>query len=302
MPKTESLNSPAARHAPAKINLALHVTGRRADGYHLLESLVAFARLGDRITVSAAPDDRLSVTGPFAEHVPADELNLILRARESLRAAFPGLTGRPVAIELEKNLPVASGIGGGSSDAAQTLLALAEFWEVAERDVLGAIGLELGADVPMCLAACPLIARGIGDVLEPLDCFPVLPLVLVNSGFALTTRDIFDALGSRNNPGLAPLPAGVDFAGVRGWLAAARNDLQPPAIAAAPIIAETLDALARGGAAFVRMSGSGATCFGLYETPEGARSAAEKISAAHPGWWAVATESMGVKEEENGGP
>jgi 4-diphosphocytidyl-2-C-methyl-D-erythritol kinase len=280
------------RHAPAKINLALHVTGRRADGYHLLESLVVFTRVGDRVTISAADEDRFSVVGPFAKQIPADASNLVLRARDRLRAAFPRLTEASVAIELEKVLPAASGIGGGSSDAAQALRALAEFWQITDPAALAATGLELGADVPMCLTARPLIARGIGEALEPIDHLPSLPLVLVNPGVALPTPEVFRALASRDNPGLPPLPAGLDFAETCGWLAAARNDMQPPAILIAPEIAATLSALEESGAAFVRMSGSGATSFGLFETLDKARGAAAKIATAHPDWWVVATESM----------
>jgi 4-diphosphocytidyl-2-C-methyl-D-erythritol kinase len=284
------------RHAPAKINLALHVAGRRADGYHLLESLVVFSRIGDRVTISAADEDRFSVTGPFAGLVPAGTSNLVLRARDRLRAAFPAMTETPVAIELEKVLPVASGIGGGSSDAAQTLHALAEICRIADHAALVGIGRELGADIPMCLAARPLIARGIGEVLEPVKRFPALPLVLVNPGVAVPTAEVFRALAFRDNPGLPPLPAELDFPSVCGWLAAARNDLQPSAIAIAPAIAATLQALKESGAAFARMSGSGATCFGLFETRDSARGAAEKIGAAHPGWWAVATQTMRAEE------
>jgi 4-diphosphocytidyl-2-C-methyl-D-erythritol kinase len=288
----------AARHAPAKINLALHVTGRRADGYHLLESLVVFTQFGDRISVASADEDRFSVHGPFAAHVPLDKSNLVLRVRDSLRAAFPGQTKTPVAIELEKNLPAASGIGGGSSDAAQTLLALADFWQIDDRNALTAIGLELGADLPMCLLARPLVARGIGERLEPIERFPSLPMVLVNPGMALPTSHVFRALASPDNSPLPLPPSRLDFAALCNWLCSSRNDLEAPAIAIAPAIADALRALAGCGAAVARMSGSGATSFGLFDTKAAADEAASAIAKAHPGWWVVATESM-VQEECN---
>jgi 4-diphosphocytidyl-2-C-methyl-D-erythritol kinase len=288
-----------AWHAPAKINLALHVTGRRADGYHLLESLAVFARFGDCVSVAASDDDRFSVSGPFAAGVPTDRTNLVLRARDALRGAFPRIADAPVAIALEKNLPVASGIGGGSSDAAAALHALAGFWRVGD-EALARIGLALGADVPMCLAARPLIARGIGEVIDPLWQFPALPLVLVNPGIAVSTPEIFRTLSSPDNPGLPVLPADADFFAACNYLAATRNDLQTPAIAAAPVIGNALQVLDESGAAFARMSGSGATCFGLFETKHRASRAAENIAAAHPGWWVVASESMAAEEEDDG--
>ena len=291
---------PVARQAPAKINLALHVMGRRADGYHRLESLVTFTRLGDRITISPSDEDRFSVRGPFETRVPRDRSNLVLRARDGLRVAFPALTEQPVAIDLEKNLPVASGIGGGSSDAAQALRGLAELWHIRDHDALTAIGQGLGADVPMCLAAHPLTARGIGEILEPLNGFPSLPLVLVNPGVELSTPAVFRTLVSRDNPPLPSLPSGLDVAAICNWLAASRNDLEPPAIALAPAVAETLRALEASGAAVARMSGSGATSFGLFETKEAAHEAAAAIAQAHPGWWVAATETIASEDESDG--
>jgi 4-diphosphocytidyl-2-C-methyl-D-erythritol kinase len=291
--------STLSRHAAAKINLALHVTGRRPDGYHLLESLAVFTRFGDRITVSRADEDCFSVSGPFAAGVPIDNSNLVLRARDALRGAFPGRDCPPVAITLEKNLPVASGVGGGSSDAAATVRALASFWGI-DDNAASSVGPALGADLPMCLAARPLIARGIGEILAPLPRFPALPLVLVNPGAALSTPKIFRLLASRENPGLPPLSGEPDFASVAGWLAAARNDLEAPAISAAPVIGNALEALNANGAAVARMSGSGATCFGLFETWHQALDAAKKIAGAHPDWWIVATESMAAGEAIDG--
>jgi 4-diphosphocytidyl-2-C-methyl-D-erythritol kinase len=284
------VHAPApAEHAPAKINLTLHVTGRRADGYHLLESLAVFTEFGDRLTVSPATEDVFSVSGPFAAQVPLDAGNLVIRARDALRALSPAFAW-PVAISLEKNLPVASGIGGGSSDAAAALRALARHWRI-EAD-LAALGLKLGADVPMCLAARPLVARGIGEHLEPLADFPPLPLVLVNPGVGVSTPDVFRALASRENPPLPRLPARLDPASVLEWLRATRNDLENPAKTLAPAIGDALDALGGTGALFARMSGSGATCFGLFESDADAARAAASIRAGFPSWFVAATTSM----------
>lgn len=277
-----------AELAPAKINLALHVTGRRADGYHLLESLVVFAEFGDRITVSPAAKDSFFVEGPFARDVPLDGGNLVLRARDALRAAYAP-AAQPVAIALEKNLPVASGIGGGSSDAAATLRALARLWRLdADESALARLALPLGADLPMCVTARPLVARGIGEVLETVENFPTLPIVLVNPGVAVETPKIFRALASRDNPPLAALD---DTQDLRRWLAGTRNDLEAPAIAIEPVIADVLAELRHSGAAFARMSGSGATCFGLYDDADAAARAAQAIAEKHPSWFTAATTS-----------
>lgn len=278
---------PLAELAPAKINLALHVTGRRADGYHLLESLVVFAELGDRITVAAAAQDSFAVDGPFAGYVPRDSGNLVLKARDALRAAFPENAAQPVAIALEKNLPVASGIGGGSSDAAATLRALKQLWRIPAGTVeLADLALPLGADLPMCLAGRPLFARGIGEQLEPVTHFPALHLVLVNPGVAVETPKVFRALASRDNPVLASLDSADT---VLDWLAATRNDLEPAAVSMEPSIAKVLTALRSSGASFARMSGSGATCFGIFDSATAASRAAMAISAQHPNWFSAAT-------------
>ncbi|MDH6230226.1 4-diphosphocytidyl-2-C-methyl-D-erythritol kinase [Mesorhizobium soli] len=280
------MHAPAsAEHAPAKINLALHVTGRRADGYHLLESLAVFTEFGDRLTVAPAAEDGFAVTGPFAAHVPVDAGNLVIRARDALRA-LDASAATPAAITLEKNLPIASGIGGGSSDAAAALRALSRHWRI-DAD-LAALSIKLGADVPMCLSARSLIARGIGEMLEPVS-LPPLSLVLVNPGVAVSTPEVFRALASRDNPALPSLPATLDAASVLDWLLTTRNDLEAPARALAPIIGEALDALDRSGAMFTRMSGSGATCFGLFESRAAADAAAASIRAGKPGWFVAAT-------------
>lgn len=282
-----------ARHAPAKINLALHVTGRRADGFHLLESLVVFTRFGDRISVSASREDDFSVSGPFADAVPDDGSNLVLQARDRMRGGSAS-TGRRVSITLEKNLPASSGIGGGSSDAAATLKALARHWDFETG--LTQAARELGADVPMCLAARPLIARGIGHEIEAVRTFPALWLVLVNPGIAVSTPAVFRALPFRDNPPLEPLPENAGLDALLSWLAATRNDLERPAMTIAPTVGTALTTLRRNGAAFARMSGSGATCFGIFETEAAAQQAAATISAGEPSWFVVPTKTTSSGE------
>jgi len=269
------------------------VTGRRADGYHLLDSLAVFTRFGDRLEIEPAERDAFSVSGRYAAGVPLDEGNLVVRAREALRREAGTRQAPPVAIRLEKNLPVASGVGGGSSDAAAALNGLSRLWELGMDDAeLARIGLTLGADLPMCLKAKPLIARGIGDDVSLMPGFPALALVLVNPGVAVSTPEVFKALTRRDSEALPPLPRTLDFHGVRNWLAATRNDLEEPARAVQPAIGEALRALEKADAGFVRMSGSGATCFGLFETGNVAKRAAVDIRARHPDWFVAATRSM----------
>ncbi len=283
---------PLAETAPAKINLALHVTGRRDDGYHLLESLAVFTRFGDRLQAVLAEEDALEVSGRYACDVPLDDSNLILSARDALREAVGASNALPVAISLEKNLPVASGIGGGSSDAAATLRLLARTWGLdIGRAELARIGLMLGADVPMCLAAQPLLARGIGEDVATLPAFPSLGLVLVNPGVAVSTPDVFGALRKRDNEPLPPLPGRFDFHGMRNWLEITRNDLEGAAREIQPAVDAALRALKKADAGFARMSGSGATCFGLFETGNVAKRAAAAIRARHPDWFVAATRS-----------
>lgn len=274
--------------APAKINLALHVTGRRADGYHLLDSLVAFTRFGDRVTVAPSDEDRFEMTGPYAAGLPADDGNLAVRARAAMRAEFG--RSEPVSITLEKNLPVASGVGGGSSDAAAVMRGLAALWHLpTDRERLARVGIGLGADVPMCLAARPLLARGIGDEISPVDGFPSLGIVLVNPGVGVSTAAVFAALASRDSAPLPPLPSHLDFHTLCNWLETTRNDLEAPARTLEPAINGALSALKKAGAHFVRMSGSGATCFGLFESGNLAKRAASEIRTRRPGWFVAAT-------------
>jgi 4-diphosphocytidyl-2-C-methyl-D-erythritol kinase len=267
-----------AETAPAKVNLALHVTGRRADGYHLIDSLVVFAGPCDSLHLAPADDLRLSVRGPFADEVPAGDDNLVLRAAAMLAP------GRGAAITLEKNLPAAAGLGGGSADAAATLRALARLWSVPLGEP--ASYAALGADVPVCLVGRPARMRGIGEIVEPVELPCPLHIVLVNPRVPLSTASVFAALDRRDNPGLAPLPRCDTPAALAAYAARQRNDLEPPAVAAAPVIAEVLAAIrTTPGCLLARMSGSGATCFGLYADAVAGAAAKARLAAAHPGWW-----------------
>ncbi|MBN2907526.1 MAG: 4-(cytidine 5'-diphospho)-2-C-methyl-D-erythritol kinase [Rhodobacteraceae bacterium] len=267
--------------APAKINLTLHVTGQRADGYHLLDSLVVFADVGDRLSLAPADDLTLTVTGPRAEGVPTDGRNLVLRA-----AALFG-AGRGAAITLDKHLPAAAGIGGGSSDAAAALRGLAGLWGVALPDADRV--LTLGADVPVCLAPRALRMRGVGEEITEGPDLPPMGLVLVNPGVEVPTPVVFKALTRKDNPAM-PHPPGWSTAAVMAhWLTAQRNDLEGPARAAAPVIGDVLDAIsATPGCLLARMSGSGATCFGIYDTRAEAETAAAAIRTTAPTWWVEA--------------
>jgi len=277
--------------APAKVNLALHVTGRRTDGYHLLDTFAVFTTFGDQVRVESDGSDNFALTGPFASAVPSGPDNLVARARDLLRriAARPC---PPVRITLQKNIPAASGIGGGSSDAAATLRALDRHWDLGLGEArLRSAALSLGADLPMCLAARPLRAAGIGEILEPVDAMPSLDLVLVNPGVELATPAVFAALQRRDGASLPAQPRSLSQTALLDWLALTRNDLEAPATTIAPIIGETLAALRQTGAAFMRMSGSGATCFGLFEDAPSAARAAAAITDQRPDWFVTATQT-----------
>lgn len=290
--------------APAKINLSLHIVGRRADGYHLLESVVAFARIGD--TVAAAPADGLSldVDGPFAGALSGEADNLVLRAARLLAEAA-GVPAR-ARLTLTKRLPVASGIGGGSADAAAALRALTALWKAAlPADDLQRVALQLGADVPVCLAGRPALMRGIGEIVDPLPALPTLPAVLVNPGLPLATPPVFkaykasgaafaradsDALYALARALAAPDPR----AALVDRLARLGNDLTAAAIGLAPAVGRVLDRLAAApGCRLARMSGSGGTCFGIFADEASAQSAAAALAQAEPRWWAVATQLGG---------
>ncbi len=271
--------------APAKINLYLHVVGRREDGYHLLDMLIAFAGAGDRITVAPAGDLTLRGDGHFATGVPGGEDNLILKAARGLAA----LAGRPpeAAIHLEKNLPPASGIGGGSADAAATLRALEELWGLSiPRSELRGLALSLGADVPVCLHGRASFSSGIGEVLNAAPPLPETWLVLVNPGVPVSTPAVFTARRAGfSDPAPFDTPP-ADAAHLARLLAERSNDLEIPARALAPEVGTVLEALRRSeDILLARMSGSGATCFGLFGTEKTARTAARNIASAYPGWW-----------------
>jgi 4-diphosphocytidyl-2-C-methyl-D-erythritol kinase len=279
--------------APAKVNLTLHVVGRRDDGYHLLESIVAFAAVADELSLAPAPGLCLEVSGPTAAATGNPLHNLVLKAARALAARRPGLTaGR---FRLAKRLPVAAGIGGGSSDAAAALRLLARLNGISlgDPDLLAA-AREAGADVPVCLDPRPQFMAGTGEVLSPLPAFESLPAVLVNPGVAMPTGSVFAALG-------LPRGARIDEAGhggpgevdPPGWierLALARNDLESVAMSLSPAVGAALDLMRRQeGCRLARMSGSGATIFGVFPSGAAAARGAKAIRALEPRWWVKAT-------------
>ncbi len=305
----------ASERAPAKVNLFLRVTGRRSDGYHLLESLVVFAEAADLVEVEelggasrppqtprhqlkpkpindggfggsggeigalrrsprGSPHPTLTLTGPFGPGLAADPDNLVLRAARALGVSAP--------LVLEKHLPVASGIGGGSADAAATLRLLARLFGLPAPSP--ELALALGADVPVCLASTPCIMRGIGEDISPAPALPTFGLALVNPGIGVATAAIFKARQGAFSPPVTLPEAWPDATTMAADLAAWGNDLQPPAEALCPPITEVLAALhASPGCLLAQMSGSGATCFGIYPTPQAAAAAAEAVR--RPGWW-----------------
>jgi 4-diphosphocytidyl-2-C-methyl-D-erythritol kinase len=278
----------------AKVNLSLRVFGRRVDGYHDLESVVAFADCADRLTLAPGSELSLKTTGPLAQACGEARDNLVLKAAMLLAARVPDL--KVGAFTLDKVLPVAAGIGGGSADAAAALRLLARLNDLALDDsrVLE-VALQTGADVPVCLASRACDMTGVGDKLLPLN-LPKIPCVLVNPCVPVATRDVFQALGLRNGQllvGATDILRGTDWpepgASVEDWvevLAASSNDLEEPAMRIQPVIGEVISALlATNGAWLARMSGSGATCFAIYENTAEAGRAAEKIRGARPQWW-----------------
>jgi len=267
---------PLASKAAAKVNLYLHVTGKRPDGYHLLDSLAVFPAIGDSLTVETAKTLSLTITGPFGATLAAEPDNLVLRAARRLNP-----TGG-AALRLEKNLPVASGIGGGSADAAAALRLLARLWKL--ETPLHDLAASLGADIPVCLASRPARMSGIGELLHPAPGLPPFGIVLVNPGIAVPTPAVFRARAGTFSPA-AELPASWPTAAAMvKTLAQLTNDLEPPAIALAPVIGDVLAALrALPNCLLARMSGSGATCFGIFATAAQAAAAAAAIT--RPGWW-----------------
>lgn len=288
---------PVVEAAPAKLNLALHVTGRRSDGYHALEMLVAFAEICDELEAVPARKDSLAISGPFAAALGTSEGNLVLRALAAFRSRWPGALPDGLALKLQKNLPVAAGLGGGSADAAAALRLFATIGtgDFPFPDLL-TIAVSLGADVPMCLYSRPAEVRGLGEIVLPLKHFPAVHAVLVNPLLPVVTADVFRRLEHRDNPGLPALldplmrPAQLGL-----WLGETRNDLEVPAIALVPVIGDLKQSLADlDGCILSRMSGSGATVFGLFGSSAKAHQAAHDLRARWPGFWVAAAPLIGV--------
>jgi 4-diphosphocytidyl-2-C-methyl-D-erythritol kinase len=278
--------------APAKVNLTLRVIGRRADGYHDIESLVVFAREGDSLSLAPGGDLALTVRGPTASSAGAEADNLVLKAARALAAQVDGL--RLGSFALDKHLPVAAGLGGGSADAAAALRLLAQANRLAGDPRLFAAARATGADVPVCLEPRPRLMRGIGDVLTAPLALPPLPAVLVNPGVAVATKDVFAALalapGQARTTAHEPTVIPTQDRALLAFLAEQANDLEPAAISRQPMIADVLAALrARPGCRLARMSGSGATCFALFDSRDDATAAARALETAHPDWWVRAT-------------
>ena len=274
--------------APAKLNLYLHVLGRDARGYHLLDSLVAFADIGDTLMVMPSETLSLTITGPFSSSLESDSGNLVWKAATALAGAF----GRSpnVAVRLVKTLPVASGIGGGSSDAAAMLRALCRLWRIDPDDPrVMQVARSLGSDVPVCLAAEACFMGGTGEILTPCQPLPAAHLVLVNPGVAVPTKAVFAA---RQGDFTAPQPFAdcpSDAAGLAASLKPQANDLTDAAMTLAPVIGTVLEILERtDGCLLARMLGSGATCFGLFADAATAQAARLGIEQAYPAWWTTA--------------
>lgn len=281
--------------ASAKINLFLHVGARRADGFHPLQSLAVFTDMGDTLAISHAPELSLVIDGPFAKGLDGEGDNLVLRAARAL-----GADG--AVLKLTKNLPVASGIGGGSADAAAALRGLKQLWS---KDVfLHGIAASLGSDIPVCVDSAPSFMEGRGEILRPVEVFPRIAMLLVNPGVAVPTRDVFAGLATRSGVEMT-LPSGRfrDTADLLRFLETTRNDLEAPARTLQPVIGEVLTAMAAlPGALFTRMSGSGATCFGIFADDDCCRRGAEILKKASPGWWVQASfaPETGILHEEIG--
>jgi len=278
----------------AKVNLSLRVVGRRADGYHDLESVVAFADCADRLTLEPGGELKLATTGPLAAACGDNSDNLVFKAAKLLAEAVPNL--KLGAFALDKVLPVAAGIGGGSADAAAALRLLARLNDLALDDPrLRKVALATGADVPVCVFSRACDMTGVGEQLLPLK-LPSMPCVMVNPRVPVATKDVFQELGLRNGELLVGAtsvlgaPAWPEEGGsIADWVAVLEtvpNDLEAPALRIEPVIGEVLDALRDSpGVKLARMSGSGATCFAIYAAPADAHAAAERIRRDHPGWW-----------------
>jgi 4-diphosphocytidyl-2-C-methyl-D-erythritol kinase len=290
----------SAEAARAKINLALHVGSRRGDGYHAIDSLVTFADLADVVRAIPSSEGRLGlkVDGSFGDQLASSRSseNLVLRAAEAISGEARDRSLSFTELILTKNIPVAAGLGGGSADAAATLRLLNRHWDLGlENDRLAEIGVTLGADVPMCLFSCPAIARGIGERLTDAGALPSLPLVLVRPDVALSTAEVYGRLEERERPPLPPLPSRfVSIAAFASWLRKTRNDLVEPAGSLTGLVYTAITALSSDpGCLFARMSGSGASVFGIFPTFASAKGAATRILSRQPNWWVTAVETIG---------
>ena len=284
------------RLAPAKVNLSLRVIGRRADGYHLLDSLVVFTDFGDQLRIGNVADDhkpRMTICGDFAEGLTVDD-NLVLRAIDQLAQAT-SLDFANLSVELEKQIPVAAGLGGGSADAAAALTAIANISGNIDPGIVLEIARSLGADVPMCLNSGPKFVSGIGHDLHAISYFPPADLILVNPGIELSTADIFGdlniAMGDTSGSFTGDMPTHEmpfsDLSELVAFVKHAGNDLTEPAMKRVPEIAHILKALETAGALHAQMSGSGATCYGLCEPGRGPEiMQALDLPLA---WWRVST-------------
>ncbi len=284
---TSAVPTPLHLSAPAKVNLYLHVVGRRDDGYHMLDSLVAFAGLADRITLTPSPDVTIAADGPFGDAAGPWNENLAVRAARALAAAAGVRAG--VRIELTKNIPVAAGLGGGSADAGAVLQGLLRLWGIPEGEVdLAEVGLRLGADVPACLVRRPVFVGGIGDDVVAAPPLPTAGCLLVNPGVALSTASVFAGRRGGFSAAARFHAAPQSVAELAAILETRDNDLAAAACRLVPVIDDVLAALrAAPGCRLARMSGAGATCFGLFDDESGAAAALPAVRRG--AWWAVAT-------------
>ena len=294
------MTAPVVIGAPAKVNLTLHVLGRRADGYHDLESLVAFATIHDVITVAPAEDWSLTVEGPFKDALRAeigDNQNLVLRAGRILAEHLGRRDG--AAIGLHKTIPIAAGLGGGSADAAATLLALCRLWHAElPLPVLAELGLRLGADLPVCLSSRAAYMAGIGERIQVAPEVPPLGIVLVNPGVALPTAMVFRGWQGKTATATRASYRPGDVPSLIAALHNGRNDLMASAIALAPVIGEVMTQIESApGLLLARLSGSGPTCFGLFADSLAAEKAAASIATARPDWWVRAGRLIRGREE-----
>lgn len=283
--------------APAKINLYLHITGRRSDGYHLLDSLVAFTEYGDRVFASPADELSLRIKGAFGlSLIGNEEDNLIMHSARAFRDLIGVQEG--AALTLEKNLPVSSGIGGGSADAAAALRLLARLWNVnADDRDLSSIGLTIGSDVPVCIIGTPSKMSGAGEIVHSVPPLPNCAVLLVNGGEAVSTSAAFGAYRQKPSISANWVPP-LNYRDFVSRLLLLRNDLTDAAQQASPVVKEILAVLERSeGCTLARVSGSGGTCFGLFEDCFHANTAKKKIEYLQNGWWSVVTKLRSIRSQ-----